>query len=411
MGMRPAQAGKCPNIHIILDRSGSMSSPMGTGTRWSVAKSNLAAALDTLDGKAPVGLTIFPNLACDSETPVRPAYFTKPQILTALERKGPDGSTPSGTAVRDVAALAELHDPDRQQYIILITDGGPGCGGEPDTPTGTTSEIRKALMQSPSITTFVIGVGTLSSSEVSALNQMADAGGRPNPGATKYYPATTSAEMSSSLGAVLLRIFMEVGACSDAAPYDMGTSIDLSSGFDDMSMSRDMGMSRDMSGGSSRDMSGESLDLSMDPSDPGNVSDGGSRATPPPVVDWIDPKDMDFGMGGPAEITGRNFVAALPSSQVYFDSGSNLTAVPNVLVMDGFKIKLLVPSDLPVGKYDVVVKNPDGQIGRAVGAFSVLGKASGCSCSIGSYRPFMVPPGLLFVVAGLLSLRLLRRRR
>ena len=116
----------------------------------------------------------------------------------------PTGSTPSGTAVRDAQALGSLNDPKRAQYIILITDGGPGCGGEPDSCSGTVGEITKARMKSPSISTFVVGFGGgLAASESICLTQMANAGGKPTTSAEKYYKADTADELNRALAEIL----------------------------------------------------------------------------------------------------------------------------------------------------------------------------------------------------------------
>ena len=46
-----AQAAKCPNVHVVLDRSGSIPTASGTKTRWDVAKDAVNAVLDKYDGK------------------------------------------------------------------------------------------------------------------------------------------------------------------------------------------------------------------------------------------------------------------------------------------------------------------------------------------------------------------------
>lgn len=57
-----AQAGKCPNLVVLLDKSGSMTeSPAGTtappgGSKWELAKVALKANLKTHDGQLPIGI-------------------------------------------------------------------------------------------------------------------------------------------------------------------------------------------------------------------------------------------------------------------------------------------------------------------------------------------------------------------
>ena len=86
-----AEAAKCPNVHIVLDRSGSMtaSAPGPGGTRWSVAKDAIQKVLDKYDGKFPIGLSIFPNAGCDSQLVTEPAYKSKSAIIAAINAQGP----------------------------------------------------------------------------------------------------------------------------------------------------------------------------------------------------------------------------------------------------------------------------------------------------------------------------------
>ena len=436
----PANAFKCPNVHIVMDRSGSMSTNMttstgGMSTRWDIAKNQLKNLLNIYDGLSPVGLSIFPPTSgmCSSDTPVRPAYFTRAAIGAALDASGPSGSTPSGSAVRNAAMMSELQDPTRRQYVLLLTDGGPGCGGEPDTATGTTGEIRKALMQSPPIYTFVIGIGNLAASEKATLTMMADAGGKAAPTTDKYYPAGNEVELTNSLNTIALMINSENTGCTDVLP-DGGGSGDMSMGGDDMSgPPRDMsGPPRDMSGGPwdfsmpPRDMSGGPWDFSMPPRDmsggpwdfsgpPRDMSGprpdgGGSSGDPRPKIDWILPKSMPFGMGGPADVTGRNFEPTVPTSEFSLEQG--VTSIPlSAALQDSHLAQVIIPANLPVGTYTLVVKNPDGYVDALADAFTVTAPKAGCACSLSPQPPQTGAPLSLLVLALFGGRLLLRSRR
>lgn len=434
----PAQALKCPNVHILMDRSGSMSSTMttstgGSSTRWDVAKTQLKGLVNVYDGLSPVGLSIFPPVLgmCNAETPVRPAFYTKTAISAALDMFGPSGSTPTANAVMNVAALSELRDPSRRQYVLLLTDGAPGCSAM-DTLAGTVSELQKAYAQSPSISTFVVGIGNLSTSEKAALTQLADAGGRPAPTTDKYYPATNEVELTNSLNTIALMINSENAGCTDALPDGGGGSMDMSMGGMDMSgPPRDMSMPPvDMSGpprdmamppvdmsGPPRDMAMPPVDMSGPPRDmtgpprdmAGPGPDGGKPGDGRPKIDWILPKEMPFGMGGPAEITGRNFEPTVPTSEFSLEQG--VTSIPlNAVLEDSHLARVLIPATLPVGKYTLVVKNPDGFIDALPDAFTVTPAKSGCACSL-SPQPVAGTLPVSTLVAGLFAARLLRRRR
>ena len=439
-----AAAASCPNVHIVLDRSGSMSSLMsGGGTRWSTATqivNKLVGLADPLRA-AKIGLALFPKASCDSLLAVRPDYSTKAMIAAALAAAMPSGSTPSGTAIRDAATLTELKDATRKQYIILLTDGGPGCGGEPDTVTGTVNQITLARTASPSIGTYVVGVGDgLSSSEQLALGQMADAGGYPEATMARYYKGTTALELESSLTRIMIAIQTANAGCVDATPADMAMPADLGVPAD-MRMSADLAVPPTDLGMTAMDLAMTPADLAMTPADlamtPADlamtpmdlamtptdlsgtaqdlatVGDGGSGRRP--LVVSIAPPELEQGKSGPAIIQGSGFVSAAPSSSVYLEGQSRLVALTNVLVEDEQTIKVFVPGDLPAGVYDVVVKNPDGAIGRLSGGFTVTATtASGCSCNVGGHAPLAASPLAILFGLGLLALLRVRtttRRR
>ncbi len=425
-----ATAAQCPNVHIVLDRSGSMTSSMaGAGTRWAAATQTINKLVGLADPvrAAKIGLAMFPNAGCDSLLSVRPDYSTKAAITSAMAAVMPSGSTPSGTAIRDAAALTELKDVTRKQYLILLTDGGQGCGGEQDTGTGIVNQITLARTASPSIGTYVVGVGDgLTSSEQSALGQMATAGGYPEATAARYYKGTTVSELESSLTKIMIAIQTENAGCVDATPADMAVPADLG-------VPADMKPPADLAG-PPMDLSAPGMDLSMTPMDlsmtPADLSmtpmdltsipandlsgvtqdlasngpgDGGSGRRP--LVVSISPNEMEQGKSGPAVIQGSSFVAAAPSSSVYFEGSSRLVAVTNVLVEDDQTIKVFVPGDLPAGVYDVVVKNPDGALGRLSSGFTVTAAtASGCSCDIGGHASPGTSPLAVFIGLGLLAL-------
>lgn len=459
-----AAAGKCPNVQILLDRSGSMISPMSSGgTRWSAATQGITKWIGLVEPLRParVGLTMFPNMLCDSISPVLPDYLTSSAITVAMAASGPSGSTPTATAVRDIAALSALKDPTRKQYIVLLTDGGPGCGVI-DTPAGTVNEITVARRATPSIGTFVVGVGDgLSAADQNTLGQMADAGGYPDSTAARYYKGTTAAALDASMSSIVMAILAENSGCSDATPADMGmpprdmsmpprdfavppsdmsempgpdmAMPDMAMTMPDMAMSMpdlselppDLSMMppRDMSGMPPRDLSDNmSKDLTgMPPADlaetPGmdladsakdmagsGNSDGGVITRP--VIQWIAPNKMEQGKTGPAVIHGLGFAA---TATVYFEDTSHLVTVTNVLVENEQVIKIAVPSDLPASEYNVIVKNPDGALDRLNSGFTITpAAAGGCACQLGTSSA--APTNTTYLVAAAAVAVLLARR-
>ena len=449
----PADAAKCPNVQLVMDRSGSMISPMTTSTggmdsRWNIAKAQLKSLVSTYDGLSPMGLTIFPRaMGCGGDPPIRPAYGTKAAITMALDAKGPDGSTPTANTLNEVRMLTELRDTSRGQYLIVLTDGAPGCGAL-DSEVGTVGEVTSARMQSPPIYTYVVGIGNLDASARGTLTRMAEAGGKALMTPLKYYPANTEVELANSLTSIAIAIGSAHVGCTEDAP-DGGTPADLSEPGRDMTMSeRDMTMSeRDMTM-SERDMTMSGRDMTMPPDEdlsmpmmdlsvpPGRDLAMGPRdmTMPPqpldllgrdlvgterdsgpvadaPVVDWVTPKELPLGAGGGIEITGRNFVVTLPSSEASLVGDMGVFVLNNALVVDDRHIRATVPMTVPVGVYDVVVRNPTGTTGTLSKGFTITAKAGGCACSL---QPATPSPdgrglGLLLLTTGLLWVRSRRR--
>lgn len=392
-----AQAGKCPNVQIVLERSTSMGTTLDLFTRITALQTALALNLSTSDTTMRFGLTAFPKTAaaCDFETTVLPGYGNGMTISSIVNgyTTATIGSASTGGAINAAASLSALQDATRPQFIILITDGSPACAGTPDTVAGTVNEIRQAYLATPSIATYVLGISTLSAGDADALNQMAVAGGRPLAGTTKYYAGTNSFALFSTVGNVLAAIAAEVGACSDVPGGDMGSSSDMSSpsdlgspsdlsGAGDLRTATDLAGPRDMASG--RDLSGSPLDLTSNP-------DQRPPTGPAPIVDWIEPNHITAGVGSAANIVGRSFVAKQPSATAYLDGEYGMMPLGNALVLSSSNIQVFLSSTLRVGTYDVVVKNPDGQIGRQPGALTVLDKPAGCACTIGTHAPASGP--------------------
>lgn len=221
-GTPTAQASKCPNLVIVLDKSASMTSaPSGAtpppgGSKWELAKVALKELLKTHDGQLPVGIALFASDAgCGAaRLDIAPDYGTASKIGMLIDTRSPDSSTPTSESITSVARETALHDPSRSQYLLLLTDGEPNCAsGEPTT---TVNAIAAAQMQTPSITTFVVGFGVLSAAASAAMDRMAEAGGAPSMGTPqKFYAATDLTTLKASLEKIF-SIVGGAGACDDS---------------------------------------------------------------------------------------------------------------------------------------------------------------------------------------------------
>ena len=235
-----AHAGTCPNLAIIVDRSGSMldnvagTTPMaGELSRWQIAKNAITTLVSQYDGKLPMGISFFPKATSSCATSgfaVNPGYGTKASILQALDNPQvtpvATALTPTCGAIDAIAADPSMKDASRGQYILLVTDGAPRCQSTAGCTCDTCNSlgavfaaiesVRLANMQSPSIHTFVVGFGgSLGATEKQNLNDMAKEGGESNPDPTfDYYPAETEAALTMQLD----RIIRTITGSGDAGP-------------------------------------------------------------------------------------------------------------------------------------------------------------------------------------------------
>jgi len=223
---------KCPNLAILLDRSGSMlwrlqdnNFPQGSEkSRWDIATAALNAVLTQYDGYLPIGFGAFPvqNECGTSGFIVPPAYSTRAMITPQLSTLKPPNTmfgTPTCEAVNSLRAEASFADASRAQYILLITDGEPFCTsmcGASDHVTGAVNAITAAYNQNPSVHTFVVGFGgSLSQVFKDNLNRMAAAGGEKNPDRSLGYDYYL-ADSEQALLAQIQKIIQTITGSGDA---------------------------------------------------------------------------------------------------------------------------------------------------------------------------------------------------
>src|SRR5262249_23036404 len=101
LGARPAKAGHCPNLVVLLDQSASMAqTPAGaqprTGekSKWDIAVAELTTLVSKYDGFLPVGYSNFPyrNASCDTRgfyvtttgKKLTPSYTNRQDIYDAM---------------------------------------------------------------------------------------------------------------------------------------------------------------------------------------------------------------------------------------------------------------------------------------------------------------------------------------
>jgi hypothetical protein len=195
----PIQTSKqAPNIMMVVDESGSMKDPIAGSnmSKWTALVGAVNTLLTAYSGSAQWGLSIFPHSpanTCSAGTvDIAVAPNTTMSILSKLNAMTDQtigGNTPTTQTLQAMlGSAAGLADATRANYVLLMTDGEPNCGGDVNSVQST---IAQLYAQTTSVRTFVVGIGDGTSSNPTALNGWADAGHTARPGTTKYYQVNT----------------------------------------------------------------------------------------------------------------------------------------------------------------------------------------------------------------------------
>ncbi|MBK8010249.1 MAG: VWA domain-containing protein [Deltaproteobacteria bacterium] len=206
-----------PNVMILVDRSASMTLRIGNDSKWDIAR-NAAFKLLTDHGEdIRFGLSLFPgaDLQCSRGANCSPGLVSVPiadhngwnikQFLR--DAYVCNLGTPLAEALYGLVGSAGLRDPNRPNYVVVLTDGQASCG----EPVPAVEALRA---QDPEVKTFVVGFGT--SVDPAELSAMAGAGGTAQPGGVAYYQAddadALSAAFASIAGNVLSCDYTPVGS-------------------------------------------------------------------------------------------------------------------------------------------------------------------------------------------------------
>lgn len=182
-------------IVIVADRSGSMEARTSDGsTRWGALRTAVNAVLPRLDGSFEIGAAIFPVGDTCGTAPTGlnypPLRGGGTIIREFLNIWRPGGATPTEAALRGVRGWYAANPSTTPRFVLLATDGAPNCGSGVGQVVSELSALRG--MQ---IDTFVLGIP----GPRDALNQMAQAGGRPLSGGTAFYEANNTAQLAQAL--------------------------------------------------------------------------------------------------------------------------------------------------------------------------------------------------------------------
>ena len=237
------------NMLITLDRSGSMASDVNDNfvgadderSKWQIALSAIDLLLGRFGDQVRFGLQVFPHAAsvgcasCPSEFGCRAGNILVDvgpgragDIDQALRDTSPGCCTPTGHTLDEILGYAQLADPDRDNFVLLIADGAENCGGD------AVAAAEALLAQEPPVRTFVVGFGQLIN--VDELNAIAEAGGTARDGELKYYQA----DDADALEEAFIEIAGEALACSYELDSVPSSPDDLEVYFDGELVERDL---------------------------------------------------------------------------------------------------------------------------------------------------------------------------
>ena len=202
--------GDPPDLLVVLDRSGSMSSPPQVFpptfvSKWQTMRTSLTSVVTTKQQQIKFGLLEFPsddNCAATAAPKVNIALGTAPGFTSYFQSRQPNGNTPAHVGL--ASALTYYNSipvNPAGRYVLFATDGLPNCGGgDPNVASDAATVAAVTALHTAGIKTFVLGFGMFGGGGI--LNQAAIAGGKPKPGATKYYEATSAMELDMALQAI-----------------------------------------------------------------------------------------------------------------------------------------------------------------------------------------------------------------
>jgi hypothetical protein len=138
-----------PNLMMLIDKSGSMNDgensmvPVsGTNPRKMDTLKNVMGTFLSSQGRvARMGMTIYPQgTVCDAaganevRNPISVPSDSDADlqaqasaINTNIQTLVPGGGTPTALSLQFVGSLPELNDPQREDFVLLLTDGLPNC--------------------------------------------------------------------------------------------------------------------------------------------------------------------------------------------------------------------------------------------------------------------------------------------
>jgi hypothetical protein len=202
-GMQFALTRVPPNVLLVLDRSGSMGDSIGGGSttsKWTDLKTALQSVVTNYDSQTRLGVSLFSSDGnCGAGNITLTAAMNGTNVLNQVNASAPAGNTPTAATLAKVNTSGMLNDPTRENVVVLATDGLPNCGD-----TDVAGKITALYNATPSVKTYVIGVGDGTASDPTALDSWAVAGHTARVGAaTQYYQANSPQDLKDAFDTIV----------------------------------------------------------------------------------------------------------------------------------------------------------------------------------------------------------------
>ncbi|HVY25946.1 MAG TPA: vWA domain-containing protein [Polyangiaceae bacterium] len=218
----------CPTTDVTCDKSPSNTPPP---TRWSAITEAVSKFVqDPASAEIGVGLGFFPLTMpvadqCEVSNystpivPIAPAKDSAAAIVSQIKAQVVGGNTPTHKALAGAFEYVKSYTaqtPGHTAAVLLVTDGLPFSCGESHTTTLTVPVAQMGFASTPSIKTYVVGIG-----DTAALDALALAGSNNQ---THYFDGNgdVSAKIQAALKSVSTTITCDYTIPTGGKPIDFG---------------------------------------------------------------------------------------------------------------------------------------------------------------------------------------------
>jgi hypothetical protein len=209
-----------PSIEIVFDRSGSMTTGFGNGSRFSVLEDALfnatTGAVSNTQAQVYFGLEMFSAAQSPcTDGPPGAINVTGHSVARDLNNSAamaalagnnnntPNGNTPTAAAIGQAVSDFNATPPPAGSppIIILATDGEPNsCNGGNDN-NNSVNQVASAYAGAMQIQTFIVGLNLQGST--SYLQAIANAGVGQMTGNAPYYDAENPQQLASAITTII----------------------------------------------------------------------------------------------------------------------------------------------------------------------------------------------------------------